>query len=130
MRIWTLIPLVTALACGSDGGSGGGQSAGEKACKDFEAKLTQCQLVASGTCDTNEPCVAECAAKADCTQLTENPPTGSYLSCVAACSGAGPDDFICKDGKAFVKKAGVCDGQFQCLDGSDEAGCSKDAGAG
>lgn len=65
---------------------------------------------------------------ADCNQLVQTQPVGTYLDCIASCSGAGPDDFVCADGRQFVRMAGVCDGQYQCLDGSDEVGCS-DGGA-
>lgn len=114
--------------------SGGGDSAttsGDQACKDLQAKLDECHLVARGTCNTSQPCAVECAAHADCTQLAAPAPSGSALSCIAACSGAGPTDFVCKDGSAFIAKAGVCDGRAQCHDGSDEAGCgTADAGTG
>ena len=51
--------------------------------------------------------------------------------CIAICSGAKPDDFICKDGTEFLDKSGVCNGRVQCSDGSDEADCgAADGGAG
>jgi len=123
----TIFSLVVTASCSSDSGP----SEGEKACQDLQAKLAECQLTLQGTCNSNEPCAVECAAKSDCAQLTASAPTGSYLTCVAACSGAGQNDFICKDGKAFVNKAAVCDGKPQCPDGSDEADCgAKDSGVG
>jgi hypothetical protein len=125
MRVWALIPLIV-IACGSSDGP----SSGEKACQDLAAKLAQCHLMNAAACNPAQACVVECAAQAECAQLTSPVPSGSYLSCVAACSGAGPDDFICKDARAFIPKGAVCDGRAQCPDGSDEADCtSTDAGA-
>lgn len=126
MRIFTLIPLLLTLACGGSDSP----SEGEKACDDLAAKLEQCRLTMPGTCNTGEPCGVRCAVMADCSQLTASSPSGSYLACIGVCSGAGPDDFMCEDGKRFIGKAGLCDGQFQCLDGSDEVACgaTNDAG--
>jgi hypothetical protein len=124
MRVWTLIPCVI-IACSSSSEP----SSGEKACQDLTAKLAQCHLMVAGTCNPAQACVVECAAQADCSQLTATP-SGSYLACIASCSGAGPDDFICKDARAFIHKSAVCDGRAQCPDGSDEADCvSNDAGS-
>lgn len=122
----TTVLLALAAACSS----GSTQDDGQRPCQDLAAKLAQCKLSAQGTCNSNEPCAVECAARADCAQLTAAMPTGSYLACIAACSGAGPDDFICRDGKGFLNKAAVCDGRAQCPDGSDEADCGKDGGGG
>jgi hypothetical protein len=116
--------MLVALGCGSDG-----PSEGEKACDDFAAKLAQCHLTNTAKCNTSEPCAVKCGLMADCRQLVERVPTGSFLACIGACSGAGPDDFLCKDGTRFVAKLGLCDGRFQCLDGSDEMNCkAQDAG--
>lgn len=128
-RIWALIPLIVAAGCGG----GDTPSAGDKACQDLAAKLKECNLTAVGACDTSEPCTVECAAKADCAQLLHaSMPSGTQLTCVAACIGLTPDQvFVCKDGTAIIDKRAVCDGHALCPDGSDEANCggvSKDAG--
>jgi hypothetical protein len=121
-----LMPAILLMAsCSSDKSTG----EGDKACQDLQAKLIECKLVEQGVCNTAEPCAVECAAHADCDQLKAGTPSGGYLTCVAACSGAGPTDFICKDASGYVKQPGVCDGIRQCPDGSDEANCS-DAGTG
>jgi hypothetical protein len=126
MGKWAAMVVFVFLWAGC-GSSDSGPSEGEKACQELQAKLQQCGLTA--ICDTNEPCSARCAINADCTEIVQKPIDGPYMKCIAACSGAHPDDFICKDGKRVVRKEGVCDGQFQCLDGSDEANCGpKDAG--
>jgi hypothetical protein len=124
MRAWIQIGLllvVALAACGEDE-----KSEGEKACDDFKDKLAECRLMTAGQCNTSQPCVVRCGVNAPCNELAPQP-SGGLLQCIAACSGAKPDDFVCKDGRQFVAKTGVCDGMFQCLDGSDEANC---AGAG
>ena len=123
------LQLWLASGCGGDDPP----SEGEKACQELEAKLDECMLTPQGTqvvCNEDAPCAVHCAVMAECSQLAAGAPSGTYGSCVAACSGAAPDDFICANGRQFVKKQGVCDGQFQCLDGSDEANCPGAAGAG
>jgi hypothetical protein len=120
--IRALLPLaqfMVVVACGNSDD----KSAGDKACEDLSARLASCSLTIQGVCNSSEPCAVDCAAQASCDQLKASVPSGSFLSCVAACSGAAPDDFVCKDAKGFVKKAGVCDGTPQCLDQSDEADC-------
>lgn len=120
--------VLSAIAAAGCGSSDSGPTEGEKACQDLQAKYAQCSLTSVGACDTNEPCVVRCAANADCNELMNPSPTGPYVACVAACSGAGPDDFICADGKVFVSKKAICNGIAECPDKSDEAGCGADAG--
>jgi hypothetical protein len=120
--------VVLGLLCGCSS-SDSGPSDGEKACQELQAKLTECHL--TGECNTNEPCAVRCAANAECAEIGTLPTTGPYFDCIAACSGAGPDDFICADRQHFLNKRFVCDGRPQCPDGSDEKGCgAADAGKG
>jgi hypothetical protein len=127
MRILVaLIPLIAAIGCGSTSDTNG---AGEKACQDLAAKFAACNLTTQGTCNTAQPCAVECAAKADCSQLT-GAPSGSYLECIIVCSGGSAKDFVCKDGAHFVKAAEHCDGHPQCPDESDEADCGTAGGQG
>jgi hypothetical protein len=115
-----IVVVVALVGCGGDD-----KSAGEKACDKLEEKAAECHLT-TGKCNTNNTCAVECAVAADCAALTKMP-EGSLLECLAACSGTTSDDFICKDGSGYVAKLGVCDGRYQCPDGSDEANCG-DAG--
>ena len=119
----TATTLMFALLVSAGCGSNKGTSAGDKACQDLQAKLDECHLQVKGSvCNATEPCSVECAAHADCSQLGATP-TGSYLACIATCSGASATDFVCKDASGFVHQGAVCDGTPQCLDGSDEANC-------
>jgi len=128
MRIWA-VTVGLALVWGGCGSSDSAPSEGDKACQDFEAKLAQCNIQAQGVCNSSQPCTVKCAAEADCNQILESPPTGSHLACLGECTGVGADAFACKDGKKIVARAGVCNGDFNCLDGSDEENCGvKDAG--
>lgn len=130
LQILSGAALLVALAAGCSGDS---KSAGQKACADLATKLSQCQLTlpAGRSCNTGNPCVVECAVNATCEELAASPPKGAYLACVAACSGAGPTDFVCASGTAYVPRAAVCDGTPQCPDGSDEKSCgAPDAGSG
>jgi len=126
MRNWSAMFLVfTLVACGS---SDSGPSEGDKACQDLQAKYQQCQLTPAGACDPSDVCAVRCMANASCAELQSPSPMGSYQACIAACSGAGPNDVFCADGKTPVPKTQICDGQRQCPDGSDETGCGLDAG--
>ena len=77
MRILVaLIPLMAAIGCGSSSDTNG---PGEKACQDLAAKYASCNLTTQGICNTAQPCVVECAAKADCSQLTLAPSGSEYF---------------------------------------------------
>lgn len=130
--------LLSTLACLSGALVGCGDSDAEDAqaeedrrCAQIEAKADECGI-ANATCLHNateaQICAIECMIEADCAEIFAN--SGDFLQCVAVCSGAEPDDFICLDGTGFVKPAGVCDGNFHCQDGSDEASCGDGAAGG
>jgi hypothetical protein len=130
-RARSVLPLLAATACG-----GSDETEGEKVCGEVDAKLAECNLqLPSGTrCndkgDDATLCAARCLVDASCADIVSDEADTSYVRCVAACSGASPDDFICASGNAFVPAAGVCDGVSQCPDGSDEAGCDGAADGG
>lgn len=125
-----LIGFLCIINCGE-----GEESEGEKVCDKLEAKLAECNLtyepgLQCKADDSLEICLLNCLIGASCKAVKDQKSDIELVRCNARCSGAGPDDFICADGKAFVLSAAVCDGMYQCLDGSDEADCdAADAGA-
>jgi len=123
------LPLgLTLLHCGGDDEGSGGSAL----CKQVDAKLDECSVTfGSGECSAKgerEECLAQCIVDSPCESLTDDSATSSFVQCTLACQGAGPDWFTCADGSGAVEPAGVCNGRFECGDGSDEASCG-DAGA-
>jgi hypothetical protein len=121
--------LIAVLLCGlSACGSDDDTNPNAQLCEDVRAKLQECNKpVSSGQCreDVSEAvlCAARCTVAAECAQINAPATDNPYYRCVAECSGAPPDAFICADGSVFVAAQGVCDGTPQCPDGSDEANC-------
>jgi hypothetical protein len=121
---WVWVLGLLGFACGAENDN-------EELCDQVRAKVAECRLNAnvSGECreEASEAvlCGARCVANAECSQLTGAAANNPYYRCLALCSGAKADDFICNDGKGFLPKSGVCDGAAQCPDASDEAGCSR-----
>ena len=58
-----------------------------------------------------------------CDEIRGSPPNPFYV-CQANCQGVS-DPFFCKNGRQFLPKSEVCNGAFQCQDGSDEEGCTN-----
>ena len=120
---------VCFVHCGSDE-----ETSGEKICRQVEAKLTECGLMIDPAfrcrADTaTQQCAGQCLIDAPCAELTSNATDTNYIRCQAECSGAGPDDFICANGEAFLPQSELCNGVPQCPDGSDETSCgAPDAG--
>jgi hypothetical protein len=121
-RIWWVPVLLLAAACGSEDE----KSESEKPCDQGKAKAAECGgRLASGVCDS--PCVLQCVVDATCDDLRGTPPNPFFV-CQAVCQGVS-DPFFCKNGRQVLPKSGVCDGRFQCDDGSDEENCTtRDAG--
>lgn len=117
--------FLAAVACGC-----GDDDEESQLCQDLRAKITECNLDidTSRGCNASPSedveCAARCLVEAQCTDIVGPPSANPYYQCNAACVGASPDDFVCADGSGFLPQAGVCDGQLQCPDGSDEANCS------
>ncbi|HVU05953.1 MAG TPA: LDL receptor domain-containing protein [Polyangiaceae bacterium] len=119
------------LLIGCSSSSDDKKSEAQQACEDRAKNLTACGLVSQQACGSLSTCLLLCQAHATCNQLTESPPTGTYLSCQAECQGVGSDPFLCKNGQQFLDARGHCDGIPECDDGSDEEGCGTgDAGSG
>jgi hypothetical protein len=134
--IATRILIFTLCVVGCGGGDDDSETRGERLCRQVVDKLDSCNLELQASTRCNEDaaeavlCAAQCAIDAPCGELTTMGSETTYMRCVATCSGAGPEDFICDDGAGFLPAAGVCDGVSQCPDGSDEAQCGGPTDAG
>ena len=133
MKVCALAFLIcaTAFACGGENESSGPSEA-DVLCEALDKKVVECGLGTAVNCGVGEACM-RCAVDADCAQISGAVEGNPYYACLAECSGASLDDFICADGSGFVSRrgdadggpgGGVCDGIPQCPDGSDEATCS------
>jgi hypothetical protein len=119
-RVWIVLVLLCAVSCGSDDE----KSDNEKLCDQGNAKARECGVGIGGLCDS--PCVVQCVINAQCDEIRGRPPNPFFV-CQASCQGV-TDPFFCENGHQFLPKSEVCNGAFQCLDGSDERNCA-DAGS-
>ena len=115
----------SACSSSSDGGSGG-------YCDTWIGRLRECGAVGSGrvTCvdykDHAELCETACMQKATCADIVlgfcGGGATTNLTACISTCSGQAV--VTCGDGS---KLPGYdrCDGNTQCADGADEAGCTS-----
>jgi len=124
-----LLP-VGLVHCGGDDESG---SSSDKLCKEVDAKVAECNVTfGSGSCQADsalEKCLAQCVVDSPCASLTDDSAESAFVRCGFACQGATADWFICADGQRAIEPRGICDGNFDCGDGSDEASCAGDGGA-
>lgn len=124
-----VLSLVGVVGCGSSDSGTGANGAPVQVCTDAASKLTSCGFKATqNACDSKSSvlmlCEAKCIANAQCADISALTTKNELTICNAQCQGAGPDDFICDDVTGYVGKGGVCDGKFQCQDGSDEKHCA------
>ena len=118
---------------GSGTGTGGAGSGGD-ACAQALAKLESCGVTMEDTmeggCDpTNDydACAAACVVAAPCSEL-EALEAGNMTGaptltlCMMSCMSTG-DQFTCDNGDT-IPADWECDGEEDCIDGSDEANCS------
>jgi hypothetical protein len=131
-----LVPLAACLACGSDEatqGSGDRDPEGfpvvgdhEPTCGGYRARLEACGLLSQGPFACYEPtseanrCEFECVTGSSCPILWSlhcGEVPGVLQSCLSLCR-----TFVCDEGSA-LPDSWQCDGELDCLDGSDEFDC-------
>ena len=131
MKNLILLTAVLALfAVGCDDDDDGGNL-----CQSFGSKMDSCGLLSDGVYDcsdyagtTEDVCRGNCLMGSSCDELEATfctaTPDADLVACMNACD-TGDDEFDCGDGET-VPMSWVCDGEDDCADGSDEAGCVID----
>ena len=99
----------------------------------FVSKLRSCDLITSGRVnafegeppDAEERCFAKCVIGGSCTEIDAflcDSSDALEIRCAERCYGPDPGDFVCGDGET-IPASWQCDGDDDCTDASDEAGC-------
>lgn len=107
---------------------------GDEALSDqFVSKLRSCDLLGPGDVrafdeeppDAEERCFAKCVIGGTCAEIDAFLCDTDFVleaRCAERCYGPEPSDFVCGDGET-IPASWQCDGDDDCADASDEAGC-------
>ena len=117
-----LVVAVTLANCG-----GGGDGAGNSACRGKIKRYIECgaweggalNCIAQPETDFDQ-CIAPCIEEASCPVVVQYACGGVPNACINACLDA---TFPCANGRR-VSLLDQCDGENDCIDNSDESGCS------
>ncbi len=121
------------LLCVWSCGGGTSEPEGTDACRETVAKLRGCNLLSAGevNCRLFEnagyaACSVECLRPASCDELQAqacDDITNDYAACLDRCMLEAFASIECGDGSR-VSSQRECDGEADCNDGTDEAGCN------
>jgi hypothetical protein len=121
--------LLCVWSCGGGTSEREGTSA---ACQEASVKLRGCDLLSQGEVDCRlfentdyARCSIDCLRPASCAELraaTCDDTTNDYASCLDRCTLNAFATVACGDGtRVSIDRS--CDGENDCNDGADEAGC-------
>lgn len=95
----------------SDGSMASHSAVDDESCaRDWAFASCSARVADLEACLASDPCDAEAVART--------------CAAVAACSDT-EGEFVCADGLSSVDRSGVCDGNVDCSDSSDEDGCGE-----
>lgn len=118
-----------AASAGGDADTDAAPGANDDVAAAAKNKLTSCGLLAGNAPvqleNLRSPaalCSVLCLANASCEQLTSKYCGATHNAALKACQDACA--FVCTDGSSAGGSDAQCDGEQDCADGSDEAGCA------
>jgi hypothetical protein len=124
----SIASLALLASCGNDGSGGPGDGSGS-GCANLTDKLQSCHLIPNGAAfacsdyTSYQRCESGCLANVSCSDLAGYfcgaLALASIYDCVTECMS-----FTCKNGD-IISAHSRCDGDSDCMDGSDEVGCAS-----
>lgn len=94
-------------------------------CREREDRIGECgRVYRTDPCTTPaDRCRIGCVSQLSCDQWDEFGHGASLPLDVLACLGPCSETFACEDASADIEARWVCDGEYDCVDRSDERDC-------